>query len=93
MARIGGYFRETAYYLMDIGIAAEHLILQAVELGLGTCWIGWFNEQPAKKILGIPKDKKINAVLSLGYTSEPPRPKNRKDLNAVASFNAAPGSK
>ena len=50
MARVGGLVRDTKYYLIDIGIAAEHFMLQASELGLGACWMGWFNETPLKKI-------------------------------------------
>jgi nitroreductase len=42
LARIGGMFRGTQYYLIDIGIAGEHLVLQAEGLGLGTCWRGIF---------------------------------------------------
>ena len=43
-ARLGGMLRNVKYNLIDIGIACEHLVLQAAELGLGTCWLGWFNE-------------------------------------------------
>lgn len=87
MTKIGGYFRGTSFYLMDVGIAVEHFILQAAELGLGTCWIGWFNEKETKKILNIPSDKKIDCVVSLGYSEEPPREKNRKPPEEIASFN------
>ena len=43
VARLGGMFRGTKYYLIDIGIAVEHFVLQAEDSGIGTCWIGWFN--------------------------------------------------
>ena len=46
-AALGGMFRGTQYNLIDIGIACEHLVLQATEEGLGTCWLGWFNEKSA----------------------------------------------
>ncbi len=87
MAKIGGYFRGTAYYLIDIGIAVQHFILQAAELGLGTCWIGWFNESQAKKILKIPRGKKIDCVISLGYPMEDLRPKKRKPIEDMRSYN------
>ncbi len=87
ITRIGGFLRGTAYYLIDIGIAGEHFVLAAQELGLGTCWIGWFNEKEAKKILNIPRDKKIACVISLGYPKEDIRPKNRKPLEDMSSFN------
>ncbi|MEK7849896.1 MAG: nitroreductase family protein [Candidatus Omnitrophota bacterium] len=87
MAKIGGYFRGTSFYIMDVGIAVEHFILQATELDLGSCWIGWFNEKETKKILNIPSDKKVDCVISLGYSEEPLREKNRKPLEEIASFN------
>ncbi|HAJ56253.1 MAG TPA: NAD(P)H nitroreductase [Candidatus Omnitrophica bacterium] len=87
MAKIGGYFRGTAYYLMDIGIAVEHFILQAAELGLGTCWIGWFNERETKRLLGVPAAKKIDCIITLGYSQEPLRAKNRKPAKEIYSYN------
>ncbi|MCK5200741.1 MAG: nitroreductase family protein, partial [Spirochaetales bacterium] len=48
-AQIGGLIKEKPYYLMDIGMAAEHFCLQAAEEGHGTCMLGWFNEKAVKK--------------------------------------------
>lgn len=87
VARVGGILRGTRYYLIDIGIAVEHLILQATELGLSSCWIGWFNESEAKKVLHIPRNKKVDCVIPLGYTQESIRPKERKPLEEICSFN------
>ena len=67
IARVGELFRGTKYYLIDIGVACEHFILQAEDLGLGTCWIGWLNEQAVKSTLGIPRRKKIDILIALGY--------------------------
>jgi len=47
------------YYMLDIGIAMEHLILAATERGLGTCWIGWFKEEVARKALGCRKGSRL----------------------------------
>jgi nitroreductase len=90
MTKIGGYFRGTAYYLMDLGIAVEHFILQAAELNLGTCWIGWFNEREAKKLLALPAGKKLDCVITLGYSQEHLRTKNRKSIDEIRSYNEAP---
>jgi hypothetical protein len=60
-------FRGTQYYLIDIGIVCGHFVLQAEDLGLGTCWIGWFNEKAVKSILEVPQNKKIDILLALGY--------------------------
>ena len=90
LARIGGMFRGTRYYLIDIGIAGEHFVLQAEEMGLGTCWIGWFNESAVKKALSIPKGKKIDVLIALGYHDEKKvkTAHDREPLEKVASFNA-----
>jgi len=87
MTRIGNFFRNTRYYLIDIGIAVEHFVLQATELGLGTCWIGWFDEKALKKELSLPKSTKIDVILSLGYPADMPSPKKRKTLEHIAFFN------
>jgi nitroreductase len=90
LAMIGGLFRGTKYYLLDIGIAGEHFVLQAEELGLGTCWIGWFNERAVKSILNIPKDKKIDILIALGYydTSRKRSAHSREPMDKIASFNS-----
>lgn len=85
----GGQIRNTRYYLVDMGIACEHLILQAAELGIGSCWIGWFDEKKLKKLLAIPKSKKIDVVISLGYPENDQLvPKARKALNDIHAFNS-----
>jgi len=86
-AMIGAVLRGTSYSLLDIGIACEHLVLQAEEEGLGTCWIGWFNERAVKKTLEIPFYKKVEVIISLGYPSErKDQKKNRKELHEISEF-------
>ena len=88
LASFGGQIRDTSYCLVDIGIACEHLILQAQELGIGSCWIGWFDEKALKEELRISKNKKIDIVISLGYSAEDKVvPKTRKLLEEIISFN------
>ena len=58
------------YYLVDVGIAMQQLILAATSLGLGTCWIGAFDEGKVKKILEVPNNIKVVALTPLGYPSE-----------------------
>ena len=85
----GSLIRGTSYYLIDIGIAGEHFVLQAEELGLGTCWLGWFNEKGVKSVLGVPKDKKIDVLLAVGYyDSQNVGPgHDREPLEKMTSFN------
>ena len=86
-ARIGAQFRGVQYSLVDVGIACEHLVLQAAEEGLGSCWLGWFNESAVKRHLGIPRGQKVDLLLCLGYAAEDAvRPKNRKSLNEIRRY-------
>ncbi|HNS16282.1 MAG TPA: nitroreductase family protein [Bacteroidales bacterium] len=75
--------------LMDIGIAAEHFCLQAAELGLGTCMLGWFKEKQVKELLGLPAAKTVGLLITLGYPSadDSLRRKKRKPLETVVTFN------
>ena len=86
--RIGKQIQGIHYYFIDVGIAGEHVVLQAEELGLGTCWIGWFNTRKARKIAKIPKKYKIVSLLSMGYPeAKPTREKKRKTLSEIVWFN------
>jgi len=88
--RIGAMFRGTQFYLIDIGIACEHLVLQAEDLGLGTCWIGWFNERAVKSVLNIPRNKKIDILIALGYYDREKlgTEHGREPMEKIASFNS-----
>lgn len=86
--KVGSYIKGTNYYLIDIGIACEHLVLQATELGLGTCWIGWFDEKKLKRILNIPRNKRVDVIISLGYYQKiPSTSQSRKALTELVSYN------
>ena len=87
ISQLAGALRGVEYSLIDIGIAGEHFILQATEEGLGTCWIGWFNEKAVKKVLGIHKSEKIDALIILGYPEDPgPKQKKRKSLSEMSEI-------
>jgi nitroreductase len=78
------------YPWVDIGIAGEHLVLAATELGLGTCWIGWIRPPVLARIVGWPRSIKPVAVITLGYPRhpEPPQPWNvrRKPLSELVRW-------
>jgi len=83
--RVGARVTGIEYYQIDLGIAMEHMVLKATELGLGTCWIGWFDETHIKDILGIPKKIKVSALLAVGYPKDaPPKKKKRKPAEKIA---------
>ena len=90
IAQIGGKIKNQEYVQYDVGIAAEHFCLQATELGLGTCIIGWFNENKIKELLNIPKKKKVGLVITLGYPPEDYklRKKIRKPVEQICRFNS-----
>ena len=90
LTRIGSILRGTRLNLIDIGIASEHFVLQAEDLGLGTCWIGWFNERAVKTTLNIPQRKKIDILIALGYYDREKLGSghSRKPINKMASFNS-----
>ena len=70
-------------YPIDTAIAVDHMTLAAVEEGLGTCWIGAFDEIKVKEILNIPDDVRVVALIPLGYPSSIPRPTPRKSLDEI----------
>lgn len=87
-AKAGGQFRGVQFSLVDIGIACEHLCLQATAERLGTCWLGWFNERAVKKVLELPRSAKVDILLSLGYPADDRSPdKVRKPLAEIRRFN------
>ena len=55
------------YYLVDVGISMQQLVLAATDLGLGTCWISGFDEEKVKKVLEIPTNVRVVALTPLGY--------------------------
>jgi nitroreductase len=73
-------------YTVDVSIACAFMILQAYELGLGTCWIGAFKEDETKKILNIPEHVRVVAVIPLGYPNQPPSQKFRNSLDQIVCF-------
>jgi nitroreductase len=74
------------YNDVDVAIATDHLILAATNEGLGTCWIGAFDAQAAKEVLGLPEGVEPIAFTPLGYAADEPKPKKRKDLSELVRY-------
>lgn len=89
IAQIGGGIKNQEYPQYDIGIAADHFCLQAADLGLGTCMLGWFNEKKIKALLNIPAKRKVGLVITVGYAPEDykQRKKIRKPLDEICGYN------
>jgi nitroreductase len=91
VVRLGSRLQGVPFLLLDMGIAGEHVVLQAEELGLATCWMGWFNYRKARRALGIPRTHKLVALMPLGYAEKRPlREPPRRTLEGIAGFNEVP---
>jgi nitroreductase len=84
--RIGAGIKGIDYHLIDAGIAGEHFVLRAAELGLGTCWIGWFDKKRARRILDIPRDWDVPALITVGFPAGEPGPKERRSVSDICVF-------
>jgi nitroreductase len=72
---------------IDLAISMDHMTLQAVEEGLGTCWIGAFKEDEVKKLLNIPPEMRVVEIMPLGYPKFIPDPKPRKRLEEIIFYD------
>lgn len=88
-SKMGWMIKNREFPLIDLGIIAQNFCNQATELGLGTCMIGWFNEKNIKKILKVPKRKRLGLIITIGY--EPKdykfRKKIRKPFDEISNYN------
>ena len=75
------------FWKVDAAIAMQDMILCATEEGLGTCWIGAFSEEPARRVLKIPENIRIAAMTPLGYADESKEPvSDRKPLKKITHY-------
>ena len=79
----GNYMKS---WSIDVACAIDHLMLQATEEGLGTCWIGAFEEKEVKALLGVPEDVRVLALTPLGYPDEDPPSRGRRPLEEIVSY-------
>ncbi len=71
------------WHALDTMIAIEHMVLEAVEQGLGTCWIGAFDPEEVRKIINAPSELNVVALLPIGFPAESPSPRPRRALNEI----------
>ena len=79
--------------MADASIAFEHICLAAHALGLGTCWMGLFDEAEMKAKLKIPDNMRVVGITPLGYPDQEPKPRPRKELSEIAFFDEWPHRK
>ncbi len=72
--------------LIDAAIVADHLILEATNLGLGTCWVAAFDVEAARQVLSLPAEVEPVIFIPLGYAADSPGPKTRKPLAELVRY-------
>ncbi len=72
--------------IRDTAIAIEHILLEAVHLGLSTCWTGWYVQDDVRLILNIPEDKYVCGIITLGYGDENPKQRPRRALEDMVRY-------
>ncbi len=87
-AKWSGSKNNMSYFMLDVGIAFEHLVLAATAEGLGTCWIGAFDEERLKEVLDVKGSNRVVALTPLGYPAEKPDTRTRKSLSEIAFLDA-----
>lgn len=85
-----GHLNEQDYYLVDMGIVLEHIILEATAQGIATCWIGIFNESLIKESLGIPENVRVVNMVIMGYAAEERNPRPRLSLEEICFVDGWP---
>ena len=75
------------YYIADTAIAFEHLCLAAHALGLGTFWMGWFDEAAIREALAIPDEFRVIGITPLGYPDQEPKARPRKSLEEITFYD------
>jgi len=80
--------RGEMYARQQAGAAIENMFLKAIDLGIATCWVGAFDENAVKRILSIPNDIDVEALLPLGYSMEKKGMKKKQDLNKMVFSNS-----
>ncbi len=78
---------ELKQIIRDTSIAIEHIVLNAITFDLGTCWVAWFTQKEIRSVLGIPGNKFVVSILTVGYPDENPNPRRRKDLKEIIHIN------
>lgn len=73
-------------YPVDLGIVIEHMVLAAADEGLGSCWIGAFSQDKARKALGVPEKYKVVTILPVGYPAGESAPRAKKPLAEIVNY-------
>jgi len=72
--------------ILDTAIAGENMVIAAESLGYGTCWVSWYIQDEIRPVLGIPSDKYVVAVITLGVPDQEPKQRPRRSLTEVVRY-------
>jgi len=72
--------------LRDMGIGIEHLVLEAENQGLGTCWVAWFTQDEIRPVLGVPDHAFVAAVVTVGHPTARPAARSRRPLEDIVHY-------
>lgn len=78
--------KELKQIIRDTSISIEHMLLEASNLELGTCWVAWFTQEKIRPILNIPNDKYVVGIITLGYPDETPKARPRKEIKEIIHY-------
>ena len=77
---------ELKQIIRDTAIAIEHILLEAENIGLSSCWTAYFVQDDIRPILNIPKDKYVVGVITIGYSNEIIKPTSRRTLESMIRY-------
>ena len=73
--------------IVSTTIALQNMVIAAWAMGVGSCWIGDFKEEKVKKLLSIPENWNVVALVSFGYPAEKPHSRKKKSMEEIVGFN------
>jgi len=76
----------TLYCLQDTAAATQNMLLAACALGLGTCWVGAFNEEEVRKVVNVPREIRPVAIVPVGHPAEKPRSAPKRSITEIVHY-------
>ena len=86
--KIGNMVCDTDFSLIDLGIAGEHIVLSATDMGLGSLWVGWFDRKKAFEFLNLKKGENIEIIIAIGEKDEEPNERKKKSFEDIVEFRS-----
>lgn len=77
---------ELKQIIRDTSISIGYILLEAENLGLGSCWVAWFTQEEIRPLLNIPNDKYVVGIITIGYANESPMARPRKKIEEITHY-------